>query len=367
MVGGACWRWRWGCWWWASTTPIRRAAVLPSWGLPTIGAALAVLVAASCCGSAVRRSGCSTRPGCGWAASWPSSGSAWPPAPPCWSPWSTSNCSRRRCCGMESGQAALVLIRFLVALPVGARARRVARVPGWASGGSAVAGLLVAAGGYLLISRWPVDVLAADAPLGLPVLDTDLAIAGFGLGLVIAPVSAAVLRVVPADLARGRLGRRGGGQDDRHADRGGRADRRGACTGSACSPPTLNAPLPIGVDEDGVRRRRSPTYNAARLGRAAHRVPRDLPVHRGHLPARGGAVVAAAGLGDRLMQPAVADAPSRNSLSTVANRSGSSRCGKCPARSKISTWASGSSARACFQVGRRNDPVAVAPDQQAGT
>jgi len=98
---------------------------------------------------------------------------------------------------MDSGQAALVLVRFLVALPVGAvvgglLAGRVGER--WVS----VAGLLLAAVGYLLISRWPVDVLTASHPLGLPALDTDLVIAGFGLGLVIAPVSSAALRVVPA-------------------------------------------------------------------------------------------------------------------------------------------------------------------------
>ena len=98
---------------------------------------------------------------------------------------------------MDSGQAALILVRFLVALPVGAviggllAARLGER---WVS----VAGLLVAGGGYLLIANWPADVLTASHLFGLPVLDTDLAIAGFGLGLVIAPLSAAVLRVVPA-------------------------------------------------------------------------------------------------------------------------------------------------------------------------
>ncbi|MEU5693794.1 MFS transporter [Actinosynnema sp. NPDC020468] len=90
----------------------------------------------------------------------------------------------------DSGSAAVLLARFLVALPVGAVvggwiASRVG--DRWVSFG----GLVIAAVGYALIARWPADVSGF-------VLDRDLVIAGFGLGLVIAPVSSAVLRVVPA-------------------------------------------------------------------------------------------------------------------------------------------------------------------------
>jgi hypothetical protein len=49
----------------------------------------------------------------------------------------------------------------------------------------------VAAVGYVLIAQWPADVSSG-------VLTRDLAVAGVGLGVVIAPVSAAVLRVVPS-------------------------------------------------------------------------------------------------------------------------------------------------------------------------
>jgi MFS family permease len=100
---------------------------------------------------------------------------------------------------LDQNEAAFLLMRFLVALPIGAV------IGGWLAtkiGDRVIAfvGLLIAAGGYLLISKWPVDLLAARHDLGfftLPAMDTDLAIAGLGLGLVIGPLTSAALRVVP--------------------------------------------------------------------------------------------------------------------------------------------------------------------------
>ncbi|MDU0290582.1 MFS transporter [Saccharothrix longispora] len=90
---------------------------------------------------------------------------------------------------VDSGAAAAMLARFLVALPVGAL------VGGWLAGRVgdrwvSSGGLVLAGVAYLFVSRWPADVSSF-------VIGRDLAVAGFGLGLVIAPVSAAVLRVVP--------------------------------------------------------------------------------------------------------------------------------------------------------------------------
>jgi MFS family permease len=103
--------------------------------------------------------------------------------------------------GKEQDQAAILLLRFLVSLPIGAL------LGGWIAtkvGDRAVAcvGLLVAAYAYWLISKWQIDLLnnphSVFGLFTLPRMDTDLAIAGLGLGLVIGPLTSASLRVVPS-------------------------------------------------------------------------------------------------------------------------------------------------------------------------
>jgi MFS family permease len=100
----------------------------------------------------------------------------------------------------DTTHEALILGRFLVALPIGAvlggfLAPRIGER--WVTAG----GFLIAAAGYWLIRGWPRDLLAARHVVlwvSLPRLDTDLLLAGLGLGLLIAPLGAAALRVVPS-------------------------------------------------------------------------------------------------------------------------------------------------------------------------
>jgi MFS family permease len=93
------------------------------------------------------------------------------------------------------------LLWFLIALPIGAV------LGGWIAtrvGDRAVTvvGLLIAAYGYWLIHYWRQDVMDQKHNiLGLvnvPALHADLLVAGFGLGLVIGPLTSAALRVVPS-------------------------------------------------------------------------------------------------------------------------------------------------------------------------
>jgi len=82
--------------------------------------------------------------------------------------------------------AALVLVRFLVALPVGAV------VGGYlvrtrSAGVVTAAGMAMSATGFFLMSRWGIDSLED------PTSNIALVLCGFGFGLALAPVNAAVL------------------------------------------------------------------------------------------------------------------------------------------------------------------------------
>jgi hypothetical protein len=89
--------------------------------------------------------------------------------------------------------AALVLVRFLVALPVGAV------VGGYLTrsrpaGAVAAAGMVLAAFAFVLMSRWDLTSLSGW-PATIP-----LVVGGFGFGLALAPVNAAVLAATDSDV-----------------------------------------------------------------------------------------------------------------------------------------------------------------------
>jgi len=102
--------------------------------------------------------------------------------------------------GLEQAQAALKLTWFLAALPIGALvggfiATKIGDRP------VVFVGMLLSGFAYWLVSHWRLDVLSVQHDLGfitLPAFATDLVLAGLGLGLVIGPLTSAALRVVPA-------------------------------------------------------------------------------------------------------------------------------------------------------------------------
>ena len=175
--------------------PDPQTGVLPAWGLPTVAAALIVLVGFVLWerGSRVRLldpEGVRMRPFLAALAISFAAGGA------LLATLVNVELFAQTLLAMDANAAVAALSPFLLALPVGALAG------GWAAGRLgerpvAVAGLVVATGGYLLIARWGLDLAAARYPLGLPVMPTDLVVAGLGLGLVIAPISTAALAVVP--------------------------------------------------------------------------------------------------------------------------------------------------------------------------
>ena len=89
--------------------------------------------------------------------------------------------------------AALVLVRFLVALPIGAI------VGGYlirtrSAGLVTAVGMAMSAAGFVLMSRWDVDTL--DDPSS----NIALVVCGFGFGLALAPVNAAILARTDPDV-----------------------------------------------------------------------------------------------------------------------------------------------------------------------
>jgi MFS family permease len=86
--------------------------------------------------------------------------------------------------GLTEIGSGLLLIRLTLMIPVGAV------IGGWLADfigyrATAIIGFMVASGGYLLVSRWPLD------PTNLQ-MTVDLLIAGLGFGLVVGPIGATV-------------------------------------------------------------------------------------------------------------------------------------------------------------------------------
>lgn len=90
--------------------------------------------------------------------------------------------------------AALVLLRLLAAVPVGALAGGLACRDPRRAATVATAGMALAAAGLAALSTWSASALGP----GGAAADVELVVCGLGLGLAIAPVTFAVLAAVPA-------------------------------------------------------------------------------------------------------------------------------------------------------------------------
>ncbi|MCW2516495.1 MAG: transporter [Mycobacterium sp.] len=172
--------------------------VFPSWGLPVLGAALVVVIAFFAWEKFARTrlidpAGVKFRPFLAALASSLCAGAALMVT------LVNVELFGQGVLGKEQNETLFLLLWFLGSLPIGAL------IGGWVAtrvGDRIVAfvGLLIAAFAYWLISHWTVDVLSARHDLGvftLPAFDTDLVLAGLGLGLVIGPLTSATLRAVP--------------------------------------------------------------------------------------------------------------------------------------------------------------------------
>ena len=189
--------------------------------------------------------------------------------------------------GMDQNQAAGMLLWFLIALPIGAV------LGGWIAtraGDRAMTfiGLLIAAYGYWLISHWPVDLMERS-PQHLRIVHRARNAHRLAGGR---------SRTWPGDRATDlgrpagcpgcatwhRLGGRGGGPDDGHADRCGRAQRVGL--------------VPVQPDRGGAvgqdPSQRHPAGTTGRPGNDVHQsvrndVRRHLQGHRRRLCGRSAA------------------------------------------------------------------------------
>ncbi len=97
----------------------------------------------------------------------------------------------------DQNYAAMLLLWFLGALPIGAV---VGGLVATKIGDRAMTfiGLLVAAGGFWVISTWRVELASHRPEVFVIIVLPELVVAGLGLGLVIGPLTSASLRVVPS-------------------------------------------------------------------------------------------------------------------------------------------------------------------------